>query len=606
MRSRAADAGFGVRDVSLRYGRRPALDGVTLRVARGAVAGVVGGDGAGKTSLLRVLAGTASPSSGSVERPPRGRIGYVSAGPGLYRDLSVTENLSFVATAFGLDRSTFVQRAEPLLARTGLAEARDRPAGLLSGGMRQKLALAMAVLSEPELLVLDEVTTGVDPVSRLELWRLIAGIAAGGSAVVFATTYIDEADRADQVLVLDQGRSLWWGAPEDLVARTPGIVVSAATQPVGLDVWRRGAGWRAWSPGATVPAAATAVVPDLKDAVIVASFAAAAKAAAPGGSSAAAARPAPEAPPVTPFAARSVTAGHAHAEVIGVDRRFGDVVVVDDVDLRVEAGEVVGLLGANGAGKTTLIRLLLGLLAPSSGVVRLFGDSPSMATRRRIGYVPQGLGLYEDLSVRQNIAFVEGAFGVRRPTSLPADLEPIADGAVRDLPLGTRRRAAFAAALVHEPELLVLDEPTSGVDPLGSAWLWDTIRSAAEHGAGVLVTTHSMEESDQCDRLVVMAEGRVVAAGTVERIVGGATAVEVTSERWSDAFSALDAAGIQALIKGRRLRAIGVSQDAVEGVLGRDGIRATVQTVPATFEEAFVSLTLAAREARAAQGTERR
>ena len=269
------DAGFGVRDVSLRYGRRVALDRVTLRVEPGSVVGVVGGDGAGKTSLLRVLAGTASPSSGSVGRPPRGRIGYVSAGPGLYRDLSVMENLSFVATAFGLDRGTFEERVGALLARTGLTGGRDRLAGLLSGGMRQKLALAMAVLPEPDLLVLDEVTTGVDPVSRLELWRLIAGVAAGGCAVVFATTYIDEADRADRVLVLHEGRSLWWGSPDDLVARTPGVVVSSATRPAGPDVWRRGAGWRAWSPPpGIVPAGAAAVVPDLKDAVIVATLAA--------------------------------------------------------------------------------------------------------------------------------------------------------------------------------------------------------------------------------------------------------------------------------------------------------------------------------------------
>ena len=293
-------------------------------------------------------------------------------------------------------------------------------------------------------------------------------------------------------------------------------------------------------------------------------------------------------------------APRTQAEAVGVTRRFGDAVVVDGVDLRVDAGEVVGLLGANGAGKTTLIRVLLGLIAPSGGAVRLFGQPPSMVTRRRIGYLPQGLGLYEDLSIRQNLAFVEGAFGVDAPPPMPPDLEPIADEAVRDLPLGARRRAAFAAALVHGPELLVLDEPTSGVDALGSARLWDTIRGAAERGAGVLVTTHSMEESDQCDRLVVMAEGRVVADGTVAQIVGGAVAVEISSDRWREAFSTLDRAGVQALLDGRRLRAIGVSRQHVEDLLRRSDIPSTVRSVPATFEEAFVGLTLGARGERTA------
>jgi ABC-2 type transport system ATP-binding protein/ribosome-dependent ATPase len=280
------------------------------------------------------------------------------------------------------------------------------------------------------------------------------------------------------------------------------------------------------------------------------------------------------------------------AEAVAATRRFADVTAVDAVDLRVGSGEVVGLLGANGAGKTTLIRMLLGLLAPTGGRLRLFGETPSMRTRWRTGYLPQGLGLYDDLTVRQNLAFVAGAFGLHDPPALPADLDAVRDDLVRDLSLGLRRRVAFCAALSHAPDLLVLDEPTSGVEPLAGARLWETIREAAEGGAGVLVTTHNMEESAQCDRLVVMVAGRVAASGTAADVIGDARSVEVRTDRWSAAFDALDAASIPVVLSGRTLRAIGGDTEAVEAALRNAGVEAEVGAVPATFEEAFVSLTL--------------
>jgi ABC-2 type transport system ATP-binding protein len=264
---------WGVRGLGVRYGGRTALDDVTFAVAARSVTAVVGGDGAGKTSLLRALAGVVRPSAGTVSRPDNRRIGYVSAGGGVWADLTAGENLEFAGRAYGLGAGRLRSRTAGLLEQTGLAAARDRLAGRLSGGMRQKLAVAMALVHEPELLVLDEPTTGVDPVSRVELWRLLAGAAAGGAAVALATTYLDEAERAATVLVLDQGRALLAGTPEEVLAAVPGRVVESATRPGGVPAWRRGARWRAWSPDGSPLPGATEVAVDLEDAVVVAQLA---------------------------------------------------------------------------------------------------------------------------------------------------------------------------------------------------------------------------------------------------------------------------------------------------------------------------------------------
>ena len=277
-------------------------------------------------------------------------------------------------------------------------------------------------------------------------------------------------------------------------------------------------------------------------------------------------------------------------EACSVTRRFGAQTAVDRVDLTVAAGEVVGLLGANGAGKTTLIRLILGLLRPDAGRVLLFGADPSRESRRRLGYVPQGLGLWEDLTVAENLAFVISAFEAGPVELRDAQLEAARPDLVRDLPLGLRRRLAFAVARAHQPELLVLDEPTSGVDALARTHLWDTIRTAAEQGAGVLVTTHGMDEAEQCDRLIVMAQGRVVAQGTIETIIGDLTSVEVEGEHWETVFEALDAAGLPLALAGRRIRVPGVDLTRVRTALDARALDVSVTLVPATFEEAFVVL----------------
>jgi ABC-2 type transport system ATP-binding protein/ribosome-dependent ATPase len=278
------------------------------------------------------------------------------------------------------------------------------------------------------------------------------------------------------------------------------------------------------------------------------------------------------------------------AQGLGVTRRFGRMTAVDAVDIQVGAGEVVGLLGANGAGKTTLIRLLLGLLRASSGTVLLFGKPPSRETRRRLGYVPQGLGLYEDLSPAENLAFARAAFG-EGDAAVPAELATSAAVPVGRLPLGVQRRLAFVQALAHRPDLLILDEPTSGVDPLARARLWDTIRAAADAGAGVLVTTHSMDEAEQCDRLVVMANGRMVAEGSVPEIVGNSRVTVVETAQWARAFSLLEDSGQLVALVGRTLRVPGRTRQEVSGLL--DGLPVRLQDAPATLEERFLQLTLA-------------
>lgn len=279
------------------------------------------------------------------------------------------------------------------------------------------------------------------------------------------------------------------------------------------------------------------------------------------------------------------------AQCVTVTKRFGHFTAVSEVDLAVEPGEIVGLLGANGAGKTTLIRMLLGLIDTSQGEVALFGEPPSRLTRSRLGYVPQGLGLYDDLSPAENMQFTAAIFGLGSgpdAAGLPAEIRPYATDLVGSLPLGVQRRVAFAQALSHHPDLLMLDEPTSGVDPLGRARLWETIADAADAGAGVLVTTHYMEEAQECGRLVIMADGRVVAQGTSAEIVGSRQVVVVEAESWAAAFGALDRSGLQVALAGRGLRVPSADPADVRRALG--DLPAVVRQVPATLEERFFEL----------------
>jgi ABC-2 type transport system ATP-binding protein len=583
----------------VRLGTTRALDNVSLQAAPGAVTAVVGGDGAGKSTLLRCLAGAMAPDSGTVAGPGPMATGYLPASSGTYPDLTVAENLAFRATAYSLRGHAATQRAAELMEWAGLTDARDRLAGQLSGGMRQKLGVIAAMLHRPRLLVLDEPTTGVDPVSRSGLWLLIASAAADGAAVVLSTSYLDEAQRASLVLALDAGRELASGTPEEIVAAMPGEVLAAPGSPgaaAGRFAWRRAGRWRVWiPPGSTAePGTGERVAADMQDAVTVAALRRelASEGDAPGSDPA---QPAGQAALPARGSAPAVL-----AECAGVTCRFGAFTAVREVSVQIGPGEIVGLLGANGAGKTTLIRMLLGLQRPSAGHVMLLGEPPSRQTRQRIGYVPQGLGLYDDLTAAQNMQFATAVFrGLRGSPpgltqrvpdrgALPEDIARRAGVPVGQLPLGQQRRAAFAQALSHRPDLLVLDEPTSGVDPLGRARLWDTIARAAGDGAGVLVSTHYLEEASECDRLIVMAGGVVVASGTEAEITGGAQVTVVDADDWAEAFSRLAVADLPVALAGRLLRVPGSSVAAVRAALGDE--RARVFQAPATLEERFFEL----------------
>ncbi|HEY2285688.1 MAG TPA: ATP-binding cassette domain-containing protein, partial [Streptosporangiaceae bacterium] len=416
------------------------------------------------------------------------------------------------------------------------------------------------------------------------------------------------------VLVLDGGRPLAAGTPGEIIAAIPGTIVALPGAPAAgaqSRSWRRDGRWRTWIPpgpaGLAIQdadAPAQRVSPDLQDAVTVAALAREA-AGPPAPSRTPPHQPAPEAP--SPAQSPRLPAGPSGrgpagrrpaarpgplAEADAVTRRFGAATAVRDVSLAIAPGEIVGLLGANGAGKTTLIRMLLGLLPATAGTVELFGAPPARDSRRRLGYVPQGLGLYDDLTVAENLSFAAAVFGAppaEPPDALPGELQARLVGA---LPLGLQRRAAFAQALAHRPDLLILDEPTSGVAPLGRARLWETIRAAAEDGAGVLVTTHYMEEAGECDRLVVLAGGRVVAAGTPAEVIGTATVTVVTTSAWRAAFRRLDEQGLAVTLSGATLR-IPAGPGQVRRALagnGEPGSQVRVSTAPATLEERFFEL----------------
>ena len=581
--------------VSIHFGEKIALRNFSGTFMPGTVTALIGGDGAGKSTLLKLLAGRLTMHEGTGDGLPvdRRNIGYQPADSGVWRNLSVAENIEFVVRVHGLTSTRTHARANELLKQAGLDDVTGRLAGQLSGGMRQKLGVILATLHQPGLVLLDEPTTGVDPISRAELWSLIASIAADGATVVFATTYLDEAERATRLFLLGEGNPLASGTPDDVVAQTPEVIwqapitLRAARRAlVSRNAWRRGNTVYLWEE-ATNGGAPDGFEPapgDLENTSIALLLDKSAGADA-------ATDPSAQVTHALDTGARpSFTDGGSKllVEAVDVTRTYGSFTALTGVSLGVSPGEIVGLLGGNGAGKTTLMRILLGLETPTAGSATLFGAQPSLSNRRRIGYVAQGLGLYPSLSAIENLEFAASVYDVpvgdrAKEFALTFGRVPIAS-----LPLGTKRILAYLAASNHLPELLVLDEPTSGMDSLTRARLWRDLRALADQGMGILVTTHYMQEATQCDRLVVLTAGEVTAAGTVPAITADHTSLTITTEHWEKAFILLRDAGVPTLLDGRTLRLPGADPDHVRSVIAPILDRTTITEGVATLEETML------------------
>jgi len=479
--------------VGLRYGKVHALDAITLELPAGQMVGVIGPDGVGKSSLFSLIAGARAIQSGTIEvlggdmasvkhrSAVCPHIAYMPQGLGknLYQMLSVFENIDFFGRLFGHGHCERARRIAELLQATGLAPFAERPAGKLSGGMKQKLGLCCALIHDPDLLILDEPTTGVDPLSRRQFWELIERIRGDrpGMSVLVATAYMEEAARFDWLVAMNDGRVLATATPQELLARTGARALEEAF--IDLLPSAQRAGYR---PVVITPREA-------------------------GGESEVA------------IEARDLT------------MRFGDFIAVDHVSFRINRGEIFGFLGSNGCGKTTTMKMLTGLLPASEGQAWLFGrpvDPHDIDTRRRVGYMSQSFSLYTELTVRQNLVLHAQLFGI--PTEQIAervqemagrfDLTELMDALPHALPVGERQRLSLAVAMIHKPEMLILDEPTSGVDPVARDGFWRSmIDLARKDNVTIFISTHFMNEAERCDRISLMHAGRVLVSDSPAAIV---------------------------------------------------------------------------------------
>ncbi|MBL0142225.1 MAG: ABC transporter ATP-binding protein [Betaproteobacteria bacterium] len=558
------------KDFAVGTRRVTALDAVSLRVRRGVITGLIGPDGAGKTTFMRLAAGLLAPDSGRIcalgldatreSLRVQASLGYMPQRFGLYEDLTVAENLELYADLQGVPRDARAARYSELMHMTGLAPFTRRLAGRLSGGMKQKLGLACTLVRAPHLLLLDEPTVGVDPVSRRELWSIVDRLVRSeGMSVLLSTAYLDEAERCAEVVMIHEGRILEQGSPASMSARMAGRTWAVSRpgtrhrdlqaeldgQPGVVDALVQGEHVRLVVAESGLPGSfadrwnlvARAVAPRFEDVFIERL-----RRQRDGTAKAAAMDGAPRRPGQA-----------ADAEIIrvqGLRRRFGDFWAVDGVDLHIRRGEIFGLLGANGAGKTTTFRMLCGLLPASAGHIEVAGldlRHAASAARARIGYMSQKFSLYGNLSVAQNVEFFARAYGLSGATRgkriewamTEFDLGDYAGQLAADLPLGYKQRLAMACALMHRPEILFLDEPTSGVDPLARREFWKRINTLARQGVTVLVTTHFMEEAEYCDRLAIMAAGRILATDEPAAIKAMARTSDNPEPSMEDAFIGL-------------------------------------------------------------------
>lgn len=587
---------WGMRHVDVAFGKTFALHDVSFSVDDGEILAIVGGDGAGKSTLLQVLAGRRVPSNGTVTCVSKNALGMQPAASGVWPNLTMNENIAFVEAIYRSHAHPATERLDvtTLVQSAGLGGAEDRLGRALSGGMRQKLGVILAAAHASSLLLLDEPSTGVDPVSRVELWKLITGIAHRGTAVVFSTTYLDEAARAERLIMLDEGSIIAEGRPETLTL--PGRIVESRRPHDDTKLsWQRGNVVHTWYPAhataRALPQDGLAIAPDLEDIAITLT--------------ATRGLTKPARPLVyldtDPSADRAARPGPAAltncVELSNVTKRYGQHTAIDGVSFAVRPGQIVGLIGANGAGKTTTLRQLLGLETPTSGTVSLFDGAASRSSRTRIGYVPQSMGIFLTLTVDENVDFTATVFHVKAPP-LPPFLAQRRHQLAQSLSLGEQRQLAFFLALLHAPELLVLDEPTSGVSPLARAALWETLHRQAAQGIGVLVTTHYLQEAEQCDLVIIMQSGRVVGQGTVPDLVSSIQVLEATPDNLDKAMAHLDHAAIAYTLTGRRLRIPNVAQDAVATILGA---KTPMHPVTAHLDELL--LTNAAAKANTSEAT---
>ena len=534
-----------VKDLHKDYGATHAVRGISLTVSKGEIFGMIGPDGAGKTTTFQILAGVMEATSGVVAifgqpaRAMRSQTGYLTQTFSLYPDLTVAENIRYIGDLRQVAPAQIAERGRRYLEMFDMDRFTDRLAGQLSGGMKQKLALACALVTEPQVLLLDEPTTGVDPVSRREFWDALAHLSADGLTILVATPYLDEAERCHTVALTHEGKIHLVGRPDELRQTLHAKRLELTTSKINeaerlfadgqrdgqiLDVQRFGDRLDLL---AREPEQAKRIVTDqLNEAriqhdeiriddptlenVFVATL-----------------RSLGEEPRAVPFPRR-----HDHSQLRGqtaigahnLVRTFGSFTAVNNISLEIKYGEVYGLLGANGAGKTTTIKMLCGLLEPTAGGIQLAGETGSFRSadvRLRIGYMSQKFSLYNDLSIKENLNFFAGVYGVpddEREAKLRwvlsfSGLEGRENQITGSLPGGWKQRVAFGAAIMHEPSVLFLDEPTSGVDPLARRAFWSMINQLADAGAAILVTTHYLEESEQCNRLGMMVAGELVAEG---------------------------------------------------------------------------------------------
>jgi ABC-2 type transport system ATP-binding protein len=622
------------RGLAKSYGTVEAVRCVDIDVFAGEIFGLIGPDGAGKTTCFNMLAGILQPTAGELTvlghaaADVRTGIGYLTQQFSLYEDLSVDENLQYAAGMRLVPEEAFRERRERYLKIMGLEPFGARTAGALSGGMKQKLALCCALIAEPRVLLLDEPTTGVDPISRREFWRIVAHLAETGVAIVIATPYLDEAERCRSVALMYDGTFHRVGKPRELreaeglhrleirvddlrradTALTALASAHAATivdvQPFGdrIDVLAHDralaeAGVRERLGREHIAIVAlTDEEPTLENVFVLdlhANLATAERSVPfPGSSNG---RP------------RSRTGTAIQAQ--GLSKRFGSFTAVDHVSLSVAYGEIYGLLGANGAGKTTTIKMLCGLLAADEGQVTIAGvahDLRSPELRRRIGYMSQKFTLYDDLTIGENLEFYAGIYGIpraERAAKIDWVLESCDLGGRRNdltakLPGGYKQRAAFGASVMHDPEILFLDEPTSGVDPLARRAFWRLIDTFAARGAAIIVTTHHLDEAEHCNRMGLMAAGKTIAEGSSAQIkaLEPASVFEVRTAAPERALDAIEGVlpAWRASLFGDRVHVVLDDPErelaALRAALAKAGIDATFAPTAQTLEDAFIGL----------------